>query len=173
MAGVVLRCGGVLWRDRRSRAEEDLSGTHGKRGHLNAPSIGVAKAGWGLEQLRARAKESVEAQGGVDPVDFDELASLLRYVDGEYRDPGAFDLLRRTLASAERPLHYLAIHSSPFAPVAGQFDRSGCARGGRVVVEKPFGHDLASAPALNRSLLAVFPEGAVFRSDQLLGKAAP
>ncbi len=141
-----------------------------KRGHLNAPIIGVAKAGWGLEQLRARAKESVEAQGSVDPVAFDKLASLLRYADGDYRDPATFDLLRRTLGSAERPLHYLAIPSSLFATVVGHLGRSGCARGGRVVAEKPFGHDLASAQALNRSLLAVFPEEAVFRIDHFLGR---
>jgi len=142
-----------------------------KRGHLNVPVIGVAKAGWNLEQLRARARESLETQGGaVDTAAFDKLSSLLRYVDGDYREPATFDLLRRALGTAERPLHYLAIPSSLFAAVVAELGRSGCARGGRVVAEKPFGRDLASAQALNRSLLAVFPEPAVFRIDHYLGK---
>jgi glucose-6-phosphate 1-dehydrogenase len=142
-----------------------------KRGHLNVPVIGVAKAGWNLEQLRARARESLETHGGgVDPAAFDKLVSLLRYVDGDYREPATFELLRAALGAAERPLHYLAIPQSLFATVVEQLGRSGCARGGRVVAEKPFGNDLASAQALNRSLLAVFPEPAVFRIDHYLGK---
>src|SRR4051794_36310338 len=141
-----------------------------KRGRLNVPVIGVAKAGWTVEQLRARARDSVEHHGGVDPAAFDKLASRLRYVDGDYRDPATFDRLRRALGAAERPLHYLAIPPSLFSTVVEQLGRSGCARGGRVVAEKPFGHDLASAQALNRSLLAVFPEPAVFRIDHYLGK---
>jgi len=143
-----------------------------KRGHLNVPVIGVAKAGWNIEQLRTRARDSLEAHGGVDGPAFDKLSSLLRYVDGDYQDPATFDLLRRALGSAERPLHYLAIPSSLFSTVVAQLGRSGCARGGRVVAEKPFGRDLASAQALNRSLLAVFPEDAVFRIDHYLGKEA-
>jgi glucose-6-phosphate 1-dehydrogenase len=141
-----------------------------RRGHLNVPVIGVAKAGWNLEQLRARARESLETHGGVDAGAFDKLSSLLRYVDGDYKEPATFDLLRRALGAAERPLHYLAIPSSLFSTVVTDLGRSGCARGGRVVAEKPFGHDLASARALNRSLLAVFPEPAVFRIDHYLGK---
>jgi glucose-6-phosphate 1-dehydrogenase len=142
-----------------------------KRGDLNVPVIGVAKAGWNLEQLKARARESLETHGGgVDAAAFEKLSSLLRYVDGDYRDPATFDLLRRALGAAERPLHYLAIPSSLFATVVTELGRSGCARGGRVIAEKPFGHDLASAQALNRSLLAVFPEPAVFRIDHYLGK---
>ena len=142
-----------------------------KRGHLNVPVIGVAKAGWNLDRLRARARESLETHGGVDGPAFDKLSSLLRYVDGDYRDPATFDLLRRALGAAERPLHYLAIPQSLFSTVVEQLGRSGCARGGgRVVAEKPFGHDLASAQSLNRSLLAVFPEPAVFRIDHYLGK---
>jgi glucose-6-phosphate 1-dehydrogenase len=142
-----------------------------KRGHLNVPVIGVAKAGWDLDQLRARARDSLGTHGGgVDAAAFEKLSSLLRYVDGDYQDPATFDLLRRALGSAERPLHYLAIPASLFSTVVGQLGRSGCARGGRVVAEKPFGHDLASAQALNRSLLAVFPEPAVFRIDHYLGK---
>jgi glucose-6-phosphate 1-dehydrogenase len=141
-----------------------------KRGHLNVPIIGVAKAGWNLDQLKARARESLETHGGVDSGAFAKLSSLLRYVDGDYQDPSTFDLLRRALGAAERPLHYLAIPPSLFSTVVEQLGRSGCARGGRVVAEKPFGRDLASAQALNRSLLAVFPEPDVFRIDHYLGK---
>ncbi len=142
-----------------------------RHGQLNVPVIGVAKAGWNLDQLRARARDSLETHGGgVDGAAFGKLSSLLRYVDGDYQDPRTFDLLRRALGSAERPLHYLAIPPSLFSTVVGQLGRSGCARGGRVVAEKPFGHDLASAQALNRALLAVFPEPAVFRIDHYLGK---
>jgi glucose-6-phosphate 1-dehydrogenase len=106
----------------------------------------------------------------VDVAAFDKLSSLLRYVDGDYREPATFDLLRRALGPAERPLQNLAIPASLFGTVVSELGRSGCARGGRVVAEKPFGHDLASAQALNRSLLAVFPEPAVFRIDHYLGK---
>lgn len=141
-----------------------------KRGHLDVPIIGVAKAGWNLGQLKARARESIEAHCGVDDAAFEKLSSLLRYVDGDYQDPSTFELLRRALGAAERPLHYLAIPPSLFATVVEHLGRSGCARGGRVVAEKPFGRDLASAQALNRSLLAVFPEPAVFRIDHYLGK---
>ncbi|MEO8261530.1 MAG: glucose-6-phosphate dehydrogenase [Pseudolysinimonas sp.] len=142
-----------------------------KRGHLKVPVIGVAKAGWNLDQLRARARESLEHHGGaIDGAAFDKLSSLLRYVDGDYEDPATFDVLRRELGEAKRPLHYLAIPPSLFSTVVGQLGRSGCARGGRVVAEKPFGRDLDSAQALNRSLLAVFPETAVFRIDHYLGK---
>ncbi len=117
-----------------------------QRGHLDVPVIGVAKAGWGLDQLRARARDSLERHGGgVDPAAFDKLLSLLRYIDGDYGDHATFDLLRRTLGPARRPLHYLAIPPSMFPTVVGGLDRSGCAKGGRVVVEKPFGRDLASA----------------------------
>ena len=143
-----------------------------KRGHLSVPVIGVAKAGWNLDQLKAHAMRSLEANGGVDRAAFDKLSSLLRYVDGDYEDPATFDCLRRELGSAERPLHYLAIPTGMFSKVVEQLGRSGCARGGRVVAEKPFGRDLASAQALNRSLLAVFPEPSVFRVDHYLGKEA-
>ena len=143
-----------------------------QRGQLDVPVIGVAKAGWSLEQLKARARESLQASGQFDGAAFDKLTSLLQYVDGDYRDPATFDVLRRTLASAERPLHYLAIPTTLLATVAVQLGRSGCARGGRVVAEKPFGRDLASAQALNRALLGVFPEPDVFRIDHFLGKEA-
>jgi glucose-6-phosphate 1-dehydrogenase len=106
-----------------------------KRGRLNVPVIGVAKAGWNLDQLRARARHSLETHGGVDGAAFDKLCSLLRYVDGDYQDPATFDVLRRELGSAHRPLHYLAIPPSLAATVVKQLGRSGCARGGRA---KPF-----------------------------------
>jgi glucose-6-phosphate 1-dehydrogenase len=114
----------------------------------------------------------VKTHGGVDDAAFAKLASLLRYVDGDYEDPATFDRVRKELGSAEHPLHYLAIPSGLFSKVVQQLGRSWCARGGRVVAEKPFGHDLASAQALNRSLLAVFAEADVFRIDHFLGKEA-
>jgi len=142
-----------------------------KRGHLTVPIIGVARAGWNLDQLRARARDSLEKHGGgVDSAAFATLSSLLHCVDGDYQDAATFDLLRRTLGSSKRPLHYLAIPPSLFSTVVGELGRSGCATDARVVVEKPFGHDVASAQALNRSLLAVFAEPAIFRIDHYLGK---
>jgi glucose-6-phosphate 1-dehydrogenase len=141
-----------------------------KRGHLNVPVVGVAKAGWSVTQLRARARESLEAYGGVDEAAFDKLSSLLCYVDGDYQEPATFDRLGSALGPARRPLHYLAIPTGLFSTVVGQLARSGCARDGRVIAEKPFGRDLVSAQELNRSLLAVFPEQAVFRIDHYLGK---
>jgi glucose-6-phosphate 1-dehydrogenase len=142
-----------------------------KHGHLDVPVIGVAKAGWDREQFLAHARTSVQTHGGgVDAAAFERLAPLLRYVDGDYEDPRTFDLLHAALGPAKRPLHYLAIPTQLFATVVTQLGRSGCAREGRVVAEKPFGRDLASARALNRSLLAVFPEPSVFRIDHYLGK---
>jgi glucose-6-phosphate 1-dehydrogenase len=141
-----------------------------KRGHLDVPVIGVAKAGWNLGQLRARARESIEKHGGIDRPAFDKLSGLLRYVDGDYKDPATFTALRKELGSAQRPAHYLAIPPALFGTVVEQFGQSGCARSARVIVEKPFGHDLASAQELNRILLGIFPETAIFRIDHYLGK---
>ncbi|HEY1586972.1 MAG TPA: glucose-6-phosphate dehydrogenase, partial [Polyangia bacterium] len=129
-----------------------------------------AKAGWTLDQLRERARDSVERHGGIDRGAFDKLVSLLRYVDGDYADAATFAALRRELGTAQHPLHYLAIPPSVFAPVVAGLDKAGCAAGARVAVEKPFGHDLTSARALNQTLHAVFPESAVFRIDHYLGK---
>jgi glucose-6-phosphate 1-dehydrogenase len=143
-----------------------------KRGHLGVPVIGVAKAGWTLEQLKARARDSVEHHGGLDPAAFDRLAGLLRYVDGDYADPATFTALRRELGAAEHPTHYLAIPPALFGLVVEQLGKSGCAKGARVIVEKPFGRDLASAQALNRILLQTFDESAIFRIDHYLGKRA-
>src|SRR5262250_1673350 len=98
-----------------------------KRGHLEVPVIGVAKAGWNLEQLRARAHDSLEKHGGVDPVAFDKLSGLLRYVDGDYSDPATFQAIRQELKGAQRPAHYLAIPPSLFGLVVDQLAKSTCA----------------------------------------------
>src|SRR4051812_12923054 len=106
-----------------------------RRGHLNVPVIGVAKAGWGLDQLKARARDSVREHGGEDSKAFPKLLSLLRYVDGDYQDPATFTKLRQALGSAVRPLHYLAIPPSLFGVVAQGLAKAGCAKDARVVVE--------------------------------------
>ncbi len=141
-----------------------------KRGHLNVPVVGVAKAGWNLAQLRERAHDSLEKHGGVDSIAFEKLSNLLRYVDGDYQDPATFAALRRELGNAHRPAHYLAIPPVLFETVVEQLARSNCAKGARVIVEKPFGHDLASAKELNRILLGIFDEDDIFRIDHYLGK---
>jgi glucose-6-phosphate 1-dehydrogenase len=146
-----------------------------KRGHLNVPVIGVARAGWNLDQLRERAHDSLEKHGGVDPAAFEKLSGLLHYVDGDYRDPATFELIRRALGFAQRPAHYLAIPPALFETVVKQLAETGCASGSgcemaRVIVEKPFGHDLASAQELNGVLHSVFPESSIFRIDHYLGK---
>ena len=141
-----------------------------KRGNLNVPVIGVARAGWSLDQLRARARESVERHGEFDPAAFDKLSSLLRCVEGGYQDLATFQAIRRELGPAARPAHYLAIPPTLFGVVVEQLAKSGCTSGARVIVEKPFGHDLASARELNRILLGTFEEKAIFRIDHYLGK---
>ncbi len=137
---------------------------------LDVPIIGVAKAGWDLEQFRARAKDSLDHHGPTDPDTLRKLMGLLRYVDGDYADPGTFAQLRQELGAARRPLHYLAIPPSLFATVVEGLAASGCAASARVVIEKPFGHDLASAVELNGILHKCFPEEAIFRIDHFLGK---
>jgi glucose-6-phosphate 1-dehydrogenase len=141
-----------------------------KRGTLNVPVVGVAKAGWNLEQLKARARDSLEKHGGVDEAAFAKLSSQLRYVDGDYGDPATFAALRRELGSAQRPAHYLAIPPVLFGAVVEKLAQSGCTSGARVVVEKPFGTDLESARALNRILFSSFDERSIFRIDHYLGK---
>ena len=142
-----------------------------RHGRPTVPIIGVAKAGWTLEQLRARARASLnEHGGGVRDEEFARLVDLLRYVDGDYRDPATFDALRQVLGDAAHPTCYLAIPPSLFGTVTEGLGRVGLADSSRVIVEKPFGHDLESARALNRTLHAVFPEDAVFRIDHYLGK---
>jgi glucose-6-phosphate 1-dehydrogenase len=141
-----------------------------RRGQLDVPVIGVAK-GTGEAELEARARASVEKHGGgIDPVAFPKLLELMRFVNGDYEDAATFERLREALGSATRPLHYLAIPPSLFPTVVTSLGRSGCAAGARVVVEKPFGRDLASARALNATLHAVFDESAIFRIDHYLGK---
>jgi glucose-6-phosphate 1-dehydrogenase len=141
-----------------------------KRGHLRVPVIGVAKAGWDLGRLKARMRDSLEQHGGLDPEAFETLSGLLRYVDGDYADAATFQAVRRELGAAERPAHYLAIPPALFGLVVRQLAASGCAQGARVVLEKPFGRDLASARALNRILLGTFDEDHIFRIDHYLGK---
>lgn len=143
-----------------------------RRGKLDMPVIGVGRAGWTLDQLRERARDSLEQNGGIDPDAFARLAAQLKYVDGDYRDPATYERLKRALGSAERPLHYLAIPPSMFGTVVQGLAKAGCDHDARVVVEKPFGRDLASAQALNRTLHEVFQESAVFRIDHYLGKEA-
>lgn len=142
-----------------------------KRGHLQTPVIGVAKAGWTVDQLKQRARESLETHGGLDPAAFDELCGRLRYVDGDYRESSTFEALRNELGNAQRPAFYLAIPPNVFALVVEQLGKSGCAKNGRVIIEKPFGRDLASAQALNRILLQQFDESSIFRIDHYLGKS--
>jgi glucose-6-phosphate 1-dehydrogenase len=141
-----------------------------KRGHLDLPVLGVAKAGWTLDQLQARVRDSLQKHGGLAPAAFRTLCGLLRYVDGDYRDPATFQALRRELGSARRPAHYLAIPPVMFELVVEQLGKAGCADGARVIVEKPFGHDLASARELNGVLLQAFDETSIFRIDHYLGK---
>ena len=138
--------------------------------NLNVPIIGVAHSGWSLDRLKARAKDSLEKHGGVDQDAFKKLTELLHYVDGDYNDPKTFVELRKQLGEAKRPLHYLAIPPSLFATVAKGLAESGCAKNARVVVEKPFGHDLASAQELDRIVKQYFPEERIFRIDHFLGK---
>jgi glucose-6-phosphate 1-dehydrogenase len=141
-----------------------------KRGNLNVPVIGVAKAGWGLDQLKARAKDSLEKHGGLDEAAWEKLSSLLRYVDGDYADKATFEAVKKELGGCKRPAHYLAIPPSMFEKVVEQLVASGCAKDARMIVEKPFGHDLASAQELDRILLAAFPESQIFRIDHYLAK---
>jgi glucose-6-phosphate 1-dehydrogenase len=141
-----------------------------RRGQLHVPVIGVARPGSSTAELRKRAEDSVAAHGGVDADAFGQLAERLVYVGGDYEDPATFDKLRIALGPAERPLFYLAIPPSLFGSVASNLARSGCATHARVVVEKPFGRDLASSKALHAILLESFPETAIFRIDHFLGK---
>ena len=141
-----------------------------KRGTLTVPVIGVAKAGWGLDQLKTRAKDSLVQHGGLDEAAWAKLEPLLRYVDGDYSDPATFEAVREALGKAEHPAHYLAIPPSMFETVVEQLVKSGSAKGARMIVEKPFGHDLASAQELNRILLGAFDEASIFRIDHYLAK---
>jgi glucose-6-phosphate 1-dehydrogenase len=140
-------------------------------GTLDVPVVGVAKAGWNLDQLKARAHDSLtEHGGGVDPAAFEKLSSLLRYVDGDYAEESTFQELRKQLGDAKRPAHYLAIPPVLFERVVEQLGACGAAKNARVIIEKPFGQDLASAQELNRVLRTNFDEDSIFRIDHYLGK---
>ena len=143
-----------------------------RHGHLDVPVVGVAKPDWTVKQLHARARESISEHGGLDPEAFGKLAAQLSYMAGDYQEPATFDKLVRALGSAKRPLFYLAIPPTLFGTVASGLARAGCAAQGRVIVEKPFGRDLASAKALNSTLHKAFPESAIYRVDHFLGKEA-
>jgi glucose-6-phosphate 1-dehydrogenase len=143
-----------------------------RRGRLSVPVVGVARSGWTREQLVERAKASVTENGGLDAEAFPKLASLLRYVDGDYNDRSTFERLKEQMPDAKRPLHYLAIPPSMFPVVVENLAHAGCTENARVVVEKPFGRDLASARTLNETLHGVFPESSIFRIDHYLGKEA-
>ena len=143
-----------------------------RAGELDMPVIGIAKAGWSLDQLKQRARDSLEQAGGFDQAAYDKLCSQLAYIDGDYADDATYTELKRLLGDAVHPLHYLAIPPSMFPVVVKGLERSGCARDARVVVEKPFGRDLASARALNRVLHGAFDESSIFRIDHYLGKEA-
>ena len=144
-----------------------------RRGTLEVPVIGVAKAGWTRDQLLERARASIDEHGGgVDKAAFGRLEKILAYVDGDYADLETFANLRRALGGAQRPTHYLAIPPSLFGTVVKALGDSGSATNGRVVIEKPFGHNRASARTLNDLVHTVFPEPAVYRIDHYLGKEA-
>jgi glucose-6-phosphate 1-dehydrogenase len=144
-----------------------------RRGKLDCPVVGVAKSGWTRDQLVERARASVKENGGAeDPDAFAKLVSQLRYIDGDYHDAVTFAKLCVELQGRTRPAHYLAIPPSMFRPVVGQLAEAGCTTNARVIVEKPFGRDLASAQELNRVLHEYFPEPAIFRIDHYLGKEA-
>ena len=166
---------GLLRRHRRPRLQEDLPGAAGD-GQARPPRravIGVAKAGWNLDQLRARARDSLEKHGGLDAAAFDEAVRPAALRRRRLRDPATFQALRQELGAAA------AAGALPGHPARAVRDGRGAARpsraaptGARVVVEKPFGRDLASAQALNRILLGTFDETAIFRIDHYLGQAA-
>ena len=141
-----------------------------RHGRLRVPVIGVARGNWTTEQLCTRMKESLAAHGGVDADAYARLVANISYVSGDYADPATYDRLREALGAAARPVFYLAIPPSLFAAVASNLARSGSAREARLIVEKPFGRDLASAQALNATLHESFPEDAIYRIDHFLGK---
>ncbi|HEY7929493.1 MAG TPA: glucose-6-phosphate dehydrogenase [Steroidobacteraceae bacterium] len=141
-----------------------------RRGVLEVPIVGVGRSGWNTEQLVERARASISEHSTLDAAAFRKLCSLLRYVDGDYRDASTFSKLREALGSAHAPLHYLAIPPSMFATVVGGLAAVGLVEHARVVLEKPFGRDLASARELNGILRQHFPEESIFRIDHYLGK---
>ena len=144
-----------------------------KRGALTVPVIGVAASKWSAEQVHRHVRDSIEHESKIDDqIAFDRLVSQLRYVSGDYKDPATFKSLKTALGAAQRPAHYLAIPPSLFATVITSLGAAGLAENGRVIIEKPFGRDLASAIELDRIAQSVFPEASIFRIDHYLGKEA-
>ncbi len=144
-----------------------------KRGGLNVPVIGVASSKWSLAQLRKHAEDGIRESGKIDDRQaLRHLLSLLRYVNGDYNDPGTFNALKKALGDARRPAYYLAIPPALFATVIKGLGAAGLTDQARVIVEKPFGRDLASARELNRVARSVFPEDSIFRIDHFLAKEA-
>ena len=137
---------------------------------LNVPIIGVAKAGWNLDKLKERAKDSIEHHGGGAPEIVDKLLALLRYVDGDYNDPATFAQLRKELGKAQRPLHYLAVPPSLFGVVAEGLAKEGATTNCRLVIEKPFGHNRVTAKELDAVLTKFFPSERIYLIDHYLGK---
>jgi glucose-6-phosphate 1-dehydrogenase len=144
-----------------------------KRGVLNMPVVGVASSKWSLSRLRKQAKDSIKLSSKtIDRTALDHLLSMLSYVSGNYNDQDTFKALKHALGDARHPAHYLAIPPALFETVIKGLGTSGLADGARVIVEKPFGRDLASARELNQIALSVFPEDSIFRIDHYLGKEA-
>jgi glucose-6-phosphate 1-dehydrogenase len=144
-----------------------------KHGALTVPVIGVAFPKWSLERLHRRAIDSIKRAGGIDNKSaLKHLLSLLGYVSGDYTDSSTFAKIKEALGKAQRPAHYLAIPPSLFGTVIKGLGDAGLARNARVIVEKPFGRDLASARELNQIAHAAFPEDSIFRIDHFLGKEA-
>ncbi len=144
-----------------------------KNGSLAVPVIGVASSKWTVQELHERVIDSLDQAGAVsNPTVLDRLLSLLTYVSGNYNDATTFTSIKAALAGALRPAHYLAIPQSMFETVITRLGAAGLAQNARVVVEKPFGRDLASARELNRVAQSVFPEASIFRIDHYLGKEA-
>lgn len=141
-----------------------------KRGTLSVPVVGVARQDWTIEQFRDRARQSITEHGSMDEAVFSKLSSLLHYVSGDYNSPDTFTALRNTLNGAGNPIYYLAIPPSLFSVVIKNLGSSGCSKGARLVVEKPFGRDLKSAQELSEIVHSVFDEDSVFRIDHYLGK---
>ncbi|MGZ8096556.1 MAG: glucose-6-phosphate dehydrogenase [Methylobacter sp.] len=141
-----------------------------RRGNMNVPVIGVDRSAENLDELKARARSSLEKSGKFDPAAFQQLCNLMRYVQGDLTDQATFQTLRKELNGAERPAFYMAIPPSIFPAVVAQLAKAGCTQGCRVILEKPFGHDLASAQELNRVLFDTFNEQALYRIDHYLGK---
>src|SRR3989449_5396705 len=141
-----------------------------RRGSLEVPVVGVARSAWSVDQFRQRVHDSLEKYGGVDPAAFEKLSRLLRYVSVDYTDAAACRAIHSELKEARRPAIYLAVPPHLFAPAVEQLANSGCAKNARIIIEKPFGRDLASARELNQILHRVFDESSIFRIDHYLGK---